>query len=85
MLSGVMRGTVLSISVFSVACGIAFPALDIVEADPASGEPRHLAEVALVLAAFVILASILAHGPAETVAARASSPMRSRSPAVAED
>lgn len=52
MLSGVMRGTVLSISVLSVACGIGFAELGVVSVDPQSVGLRHLAEVALLLTLF---------------------------------
>ena len=52
MLSGVMRGTVLSISVFSVACGVGFAEFGVVSVDPASGGLRHLAELALILTLF---------------------------------
>lgn len=51
-LSGVMRGTVLSISVFSVACGIALAELDVVSVDPASTDLRHLVELALIVTLF---------------------------------
>jgi len=51
-LSGVMRGTVLSISVFSVACGIVLAQLDVVSVDPASTDLRHLVELALIVTLF---------------------------------
>jgi NhaP-type Na+/H+ or K+/H+ antiporter len=52
MLSGVMRGTVLSISIFSVACGFALAELGVVAVSPGSAGLRHLAEIALILTLF---------------------------------
>src|SRR3954452_13888027 len=51
-LSGVMRGTVLSISVFSVALGIALAEADVVSVDPGDSAIVHLVELALVLTLF---------------------------------
>ena len=51
-LSGVMRGTVLSISVLSVALGIALAEADVVHIDPGDSAIVHLVELALVLTLF---------------------------------
>lgn len=51
-LSGVMRGTVLSASVLSVAVGVALAATDVVSVDPGSETVRDLITVALVLTLF---------------------------------
>lgn len=51
-LSGVTRGTVLSISILSVGCGVVFAELGVVEADPASADLRHLVELALIVTLF---------------------------------
>ena len=51
-LSGLMRGTVLSISVLSVACGIGLAELGVVSVDPASVDLRHLVELALIVTLF---------------------------------
>lgn len=51
-LSGVMRGTVLSISILAVACGIGLAELGVVRVDPASADLRHLVELALVVTLF---------------------------------
>jgi NhaP-type Na+/H+ or K+/H+ antiporter len=51
-LSGVMRGTVLSISVLSVALGIALAAFDVVSVDARDSAIVHLVELALVLTLF---------------------------------
>lgn len=51
-LSGVMKGTVLSISVLSVALGIVLAALDVVSVDPGSHTVLYLIELALVLTLF---------------------------------
>jgi NhaP-type Na+/H+ or K+/H+ antiporter len=51
-LSGVMRGTVLSISVLSVALGIALAAVDVVEVDAQDQAVVSLVELALVLTLF---------------------------------
>jgi NhaP-type Na+/H+ or K+/H+ antiporter len=51
-LSGVMKGTVLSISVLSVAAGIVLAALDVVTVDPDSHTVLYLIEIALVLTLF---------------------------------
>ncbi|MEK6276604.1 MAG: sodium:proton antiporter [Actinomycetota bacterium] len=51
-LSGVMRGTVLSISVLSVALGIALAAMDVVEVDAKDQAVVSLVELALILTLF---------------------------------
>ena len=51
-LSGVMRGTVLSISVFSVALGIAMAEAGVVTVDAKDGAVVHLVELALILTLF---------------------------------
>jgi sodium/hydrogen antiporter len=51
-LSGVMRGTVLSISVLSVSLGIGLAAADVVSVDPGAEEVLVLVELALVLTLF---------------------------------
>jgi NhaP-type Na+/H+ or K+/H+ antiporter len=51
-LSGVMRGTVLSISVLSVSLGILLAALDVVSVDARDSAIVHLVELALVLTLF---------------------------------
>jgi NhaP-type Na+/H+ or K+/H+ antiporter len=51
-LSGVMRGTVLSASVLSVALGIALAALDVVHVDPHDTAVIELVELALVTTLF---------------------------------
>ena len=51
-LSGVMRGTVLSISVLSVGLGIGLAAADVVSVDPSAQEVLLLVELALVLTLF---------------------------------
>jgi NhaP-type Na+/H+ or K+/H+ antiporter len=51
-LSGVMRGTVLSISVLSVALGIALASLDVVSIEPQEDVVVELVELALVLTLF---------------------------------
>lgn len=51
-LSGVMRGTVLSISVLSVGLGIAMAALDLVSVDASDQAIVHLVELALILTLF---------------------------------
>ncbi len=51
-LSGVMRGTVLSISVLSVALGIGLAATDVVSVDATDSAVVHLIELALVLTLF---------------------------------
>ena len=51
-LSGVMRGTVLSISVLSVLLGVLLAALDIVSVDVRDPNVIHLIELALVLTLF---------------------------------
>src|SRR4051812_23223977 len=51
-LSGVMRGTVLSISVLSVVLGIALAEADVVHIDPADSAIVHLVELALILTLF---------------------------------
>jgi NhaP-type Na+/H+ or K+/H+ antiporter len=51
-LSGVMRGTVLSASVLSVALGIALAALDVVNVDPTDESIVELVELALILTLF---------------------------------
>ncbi|MGD9734600.1 MAG: cation:proton antiporter [Solirubrobacterales bacterium] len=52
MLSGVMRGTVLSISVLSVASGVVLSLLGVVDVDPASSDLLQIAEIALILTLF---------------------------------
>lgn len=52
MLSGVMRGTVLSISVFSVAAGVVLAELGVVSVDPSGSAIREIAEIALILTLF---------------------------------
>jgi sodium/hydrogen antiporter len=51
-LSGVMRGTVLSASVLSVALGILLAAVGAVDVDPTSGSIIDLVELALILTLF---------------------------------
>src|SRR5919106_7056309 len=51
-LSGLMKGTVLSISVLSVTAGIALAELEIVEFDPTDAAVVHLIELALILTLF---------------------------------
>lgn len=51
-LSGVMRGTILSASVLSVAVGVALAATDVVSVDPGSETVKDLITVALVLTLF---------------------------------
>ena len=51
-LSGVMRGTVLSASVLSVALGILLAAVGVVDVDPTSGAIVELIELALILTLF---------------------------------
>jgi NhaP-type Na+/H+ or K+/H+ antiporter len=51
-LSGWLRGTVLSISVLSVAAGIALAELDVVSVDPAAKGVLYVVELALVLTLF---------------------------------
>jgi sodium/hydrogen antiporter len=51
-LSGVMRGTVLSISVLSVALGIGLAATDVVSVDATDSGVVHLVELALILTLF---------------------------------
>ncbi len=51
-LSGVMRGTVLSASVLSVALGITLAATDVVHVDPRDGAIVELVELALILTLF---------------------------------
>jgi sodium/hydrogen antiporter len=51
-LSGVMRGTVLSISVLSVAFGIAMAEADVVSVDAGDEAIIHLVELALILTLF---------------------------------
>jgi NhaP-type Na+/H+ or K+/H+ antiporter len=51
-LSGVTRGTVLSISILAAGLGIGLSELGVVEVDPASADLRHLAELALILTLF---------------------------------
>ncbi len=51
-LSGVMRGTVLSISVLSVALGIGLAATDVVSVDANDSAVVHLIELALILTLF---------------------------------
>ncbi len=51
-LSGVMRGTVLSISVLSVTLGIGLAATDVVSVDATDAAVVHLIELALILTLF---------------------------------
>ena len=51
-LSGWLRGTVLSISVLSVAAGIVLAELDVVSVDPAEKSVLYIVELALVLTLF---------------------------------
>ena len=51
-LSGVMRGTVLSISVLSVALGIGLATTDVVSVDATDSAVVHLIELALILTLF---------------------------------
>ena len=51
-LSGWLRGTVLSISVLSVAVGIALAELEIVEVSPEASSVLYVVELALVLTLF---------------------------------
>jgi NhaP-type Na+/H+ or K+/H+ antiporter len=51
-LSGVMRGTVLSISVLSVTLGVVLAATDVIAVSPGDDEILHLIELALVLTLF---------------------------------
>ena len=51
-LSGWLKGTVLSISVLSVAAGIALAGLDVVSVDPEAKSVLYLVELALVLTLF---------------------------------
>lgn len=51
-LSGWLRGTVLSISVLSVAAGIVLAELDVVSVDPAAKSVLYVVELALVLTLF---------------------------------
>src|SRR5918996_2608265 len=51
-LSGLMKGTVLSISVLSVTTGIALAELEIVEFEPTDAAVVHLIELALILTLF---------------------------------
>ncbi|MEK6327757.1 MAG: cation:proton antiporter [Actinomycetota bacterium] len=51
-LSGVMRGTVLSISVLSVTLGIGLAATDVVSVDATDSAVVHLIELALILTLF---------------------------------
>ena len=51
-LSGVMRGTVLSISVLSVGLGVALGAAGVVDVDPQDSSVVYLIELALVLTLF---------------------------------
>ena len=51
-LSGWLKGTVLSISVLSVAAGIALAELDVVSVDPAEKSVLYVVELALVLTLF---------------------------------
>jgi NhaP-type Na+/H+ or K+/H+ antiporter len=52
MLSGVMKGTVLSISVLSVSVGVAMAELGVVQVDPSASTIRHIAELTLILTLF---------------------------------
>jgi sodium/hydrogen antiporter len=51
-LSGVMRGTVLSISVLAVATGIVLALLDVVDVDATDSAVVHLIELALIVTLF---------------------------------
>src|SRR6266513_1242253 len=51
-LSGVMRGTVLSISVLSVTLGIVLALTDVVSVDPGDASIVHVITLALVLTLF---------------------------------
>ena len=51
-LSGVMKGTVLSVSVLSVGLGVALGFTDVVEVDPDDPDLFHLVELALILTLF---------------------------------
>ncbi len=51
-LSGVMRGTVLSVSVLSVTVGVVLAAFDVVEVDARDEAVIHLVELALILTLF---------------------------------
>jgi NhaP-type Na+/H+ or K+/H+ antiporter len=51
-LSGVMRGTVLSVSVLSVSLGIALALADVVEVNADDADLFHLVELALILTLF---------------------------------
>ena len=51
-LSGVMHGTVLSISVLSVAAGVVLAEAGVVSVDPGDAVVIHLVELALVLTLF---------------------------------
>jgi NhaP-type Na+/H+ or K+/H+ antiporter len=51
-LSGLMRGTVLSISVLAVAGGVALAAADVVDVDPGDPGVVELIELALILTLF---------------------------------
>jgi NhaP-type Na+/H+ or K+/H+ antiporter len=51
-LSGWLRASVLSISVLSVAAGIALAAFDVVSVNPTSALVRHIVELALILTLF---------------------------------
>ena len=51
-LSGLMRGTVLSISVLAVAAGVALATADVVEVDPGDPGVVELIELALILTLF---------------------------------
>src|SRR3954463_199294 len=51
-LSGLMRGTVLSASVLSVALGVAMAATDLVDVDPGSDVVKDLITLALILTLF---------------------------------
>jgi NhaP-type Na+/H+ or K+/H+ antiporter len=51
-LSGWLKGTVLSISVLSVAAGVALAELDVVSVDPAEKSVLYVVELALVLTLF---------------------------------
>jgi sodium/hydrogen antiporter len=51
-LSGVMRGTVLSISVLAVAAGIVLALLDVVDVDATDSAVVHLIELALIVTLF---------------------------------
>jgi sodium/hydrogen antiporter len=51
-LSGVMRGTVLSISVLAVAAGVVLALVDVVEVDATDSAVVHLIELALIVTLF---------------------------------